>query len=115
MKDWSDYGLPLHLGISDSKLNKLKKTYPDHTQCQSAIIELFLNKHPAPNWELVCCGLYQMQEYEILEVVQSKYFKGSCLSMCGYIASIFSNLFTEITYNNYYDLNFCFCVTRRHV
>ena len=76
VKDWSDDGLPLYLGIQDSKVKELEKTYPDLTRRQSAIIQLFLEKHPAPSWELICSGLYWEKEYEALEVVQNKYFKG---------------------------------------
>ena len=76
VKDWSIIGLPRWLGIPDSKVNELQKTYPDVTQRQSAIIQLFLEKHPAPSWEIICYGLYLEVEYEALEVLQNKYFKG---------------------------------------
>ena len=76
VKDWSADGLPWLLRIPRSKVNELEKTYPDLTQRQSAIIQLFLEKHPAPSWELICYGLYLEGEYEALEVVQNKYFKG---------------------------------------
>ena len=77
VEDWSDKGLPEDLSIPVSKVKELEKAYPDLTQRQSAIFQLFLDKHPAPSWEHVCLGLYMNDEYEILEVVQSKYFKGS--------------------------------------
>ena len=76
VKDLSFGILPLLLRIPDSKVKELEKTYPDLTQRQSAIIQLFLEKHPAPSWELICWGLYMEGEYEALEVVQNKYFKG---------------------------------------
>ena len=76
VKDWSVVGLPYYLDIPDSKVNELEKTYPDLTQRQSAIIQLFLEKHPAPSWKIICYGLYWEVEYEALEVVQNKYFKG---------------------------------------
>ena len=76
VKDWSANGLPWLLRIPRSKVNELERTYPDLTQRQSAIIQLFLEKHPAPSWELICYGLYLEGEYEALEVVQNKYFKG---------------------------------------
>ena len=76
VKDWSDYGLPQWLRIPVSTVEELEKTYPDLTQRQSAIIQLFLEKHPAPSWEIICSGLYGEGEYEALEVVQNKYFKG---------------------------------------
>ena len=76
VKDWGGLGLPFYLDIPDSKVKELEKTYPDLTQRQSAIIQLFLEKHPAPRWEIICHGLYEEREYEALEVVQNKYFKG---------------------------------------
>ena len=76
VEDWSVRGLPMYLRIPMSKINELEKTYPDLTQRQSAIILLFLEKHPAPSWEIICFGLYLGKEYETLEVVQNKYFKG---------------------------------------
>ena len=76
VKDWSAGGLPGSVRIPYSKSNELEKTYPDLTQRQSAIIQLFLEKHPAPSWAIICNGLYWEEEYEALEVVQNKYFKG---------------------------------------
>ena len=76
VKDWSDDRLPCGLRIPYSKVKELEKTYPDLTQRQSAIIQLFLEKHPAPSWEIICFGLYVLREYKALEVVQNKYFKG---------------------------------------
>ena len=58
VKDWSANGLPYYLDIPKSKVKELEKTYPDLTQRQSAIIQLFLEKHPAPSWAIICNGLY---------------------------------------------------------
>ena len=76
VKNWNAYGLPMYLRIPKSKVIELEKTYPDLIQRQSVIIQLFLEKHPAPSWEIVCFGLYLEEEYEALEMVQNKYFKG---------------------------------------
>ena len=53
-----------------------KLLYPDLTQCKSALIQVWLDTHPSPSWELVCYALHVEGEYETLAVVQKKYFKG---------------------------------------
>ena len=85
VKDWSDIGLRLSrsLQIPDSKVAEMEQLYPDLSQRQSALIQLWLNSHPAPSWELVCAALYAEEEYEVLENVQNKYFKGT-VSACAY-------------------------------
>ena len=70
MKDWNKEKLLFRLDIPHSKVNELENSFPD-------VIQLFLEKHPAACWMTVCYGLYEVAEYEILEVAQSKYYKGS--------------------------------------
>ena len=77
VKDWSDRGLPCGLQIPGSKVKEMEQLYPDLSLRQSALIQLWLDSHPAPSWELVCSALYREGEYEVLENVQNKYFKGS--------------------------------------
>ena len=55
----------------------MEQLYPDLSQRQSPLIQYFLDGHPAPSWELVCWALYMDYEYEVLEIVQNKYFKGT--------------------------------------
>ena len=76
VKDWGTYGLPWRLQIPQSKMEEMEQLYPDLYQQQSALIQFWLDTHPAPSWELVCWALYGLGEYEVLENVQSKYFKG---------------------------------------
>ena len=78
VKDWSIYGLPWRLQIPDSKVKEMEQLYPDDLpQRQSALINFWLEAHPAPSWELVCYGLYMTLEDYLLENVQNKYFKGT--------------------------------------
>ena len=77
VKDWGTAGLPWRLQIPDSKVKEMEQLYPDLSQHQSAVMQYFLNAHPAPSWELVCHALYWKGEYEVLENVQNKYFKGT--------------------------------------
>ena len=83
VKDWSDDGLPRGLQIPDSKVAEMEQLYPDLSQRQSVLIQLWLDSHPAPSWEFVCFALYVEEEYEVLENVQNKYFKGT-VSACAY-------------------------------
>ena len=77
VKDWwGIWGLPYYLQIPSSKVKEMERLYPDISQRQSALIQFWLNTHPAPSWELVCSALYLEGEYEVLENIQSKYFKG---------------------------------------
>ena len=55
----------------------MERLYPDLSQRQSALIQYFLDENPAPSWEGVCDALYITGEYEVLENVQNKYFKGT--------------------------------------
>lgn len=77
VKDWDTLGLPWRLQIPDSTVNEMEQLYPDLTQRQKALIEFWLNSHPAPSWELVCIALYYKKEYKVLENVQNQYFKGN--------------------------------------
>ena len=77
VKDWSTLGLLWYLQIPDSKVKEMEHLYPDLSQRQSALIQYFLDGHPAPSWELVCHALYMKEEYEVLENVKNKYFKGT--------------------------------------
>ena len=77
VKDWGTLGLPWHLQIPDSKVEEMEQLYPDLSQHRSALMQYFLDRHPAPSWELVCWALYVNDEYEVLENVQNKYFKGT--------------------------------------
>ena len=83
VEDWSDDGLPLGLQIPPSKVAEMEQLYPDLSQRQSALIQLWLDGHPAPSWELICTILYEEEEYEVLENIQNKYFKGT-VSACAY-------------------------------
>ena len=69
-------GVPDSLQIPDSKLEEMEQAYPDFSQRQSALIQFWFDRHPAPSWELVCLALYLAGEYEVLENVQNKYLKG---------------------------------------
>ena len=83
VKDWSKRGLSQGLEIPPSKVAEMEQLYPDLSQRQSALIQLWLDSHPAPSWELVCSALYGEEEYKVLENVQNKYFKGT-VSACAY-------------------------------
>ena len=77
VKDWSTEGLPFCLRIPDSKVKEMEQLYPDLSQRPSTLTQYFLDGNPAPSWELVCWALYMKEEYEVLENVQNKYFKGT--------------------------------------
>ena len=77
VKDWTTDGLPLVLQIPDSKVEELERSHPDLAQRKAAIIREYIDNHPAPSWEWVCYALYAKEEYDILERVQSRYFKGT--------------------------------------
>ena len=77
VKCWGNTGLPCSLQIPGLKVEEMKQLYPDLSQRHSARIQFWLDRHPAPSWELVCYALYAVKEYEVLENVQNKYFKGT--------------------------------------
>ena len=92
VKDWgtSINGLPRYLRIPDSKVAEMERLYRDLSQQQSALIQFWLDTYPAPSWELVCYALYLVGEYEVLENVQNKYFKG-ILYMCTIYNTVLCN------------------------
>ena len=65
------------LVLPSSKVKEMEQLYPDLSQRWSALIQFWLDRHPAPSWEVVCYLLYGMGEYEVLENVQTKYLKGN--------------------------------------
>ena len=92
VKDWGTIGLPQYLRIPDSKVKEMERLYPDLSQRQSALVQYFLDGHPAPSWELVCHALYWKGEYEVLENVQIKYFKGTVYTY------LYSSVVVKINY-----------------
>ena len=78
VKNWGTSSIPYYLQIPTSKVAEMKRLYHDlpHGQLRSALIQLWLDTHPAPSWELVCYALYMLREHEVLENIQNKYFKG---------------------------------------
>jgi hypothetical protein len=75
--------------LPDSKREEMEQLYPDLSQRQSALIQYWLDGHPAPSWELICLGLYVEEEYEALENVQNKYLKGTNNNYVYYVCIVF--------------------------
>ena len=93
-KKWGTEGLPRYLQIPDSEVKEMERLFPDLSWRQSVFIQYFLDGHPAPSWEGVCNALYRIEEYEVLENVQNKYFKGTvCIYIYIYIYIYYSPVF----------------------
>lgn len=79
VKDWSinTHGFPWCIDIPASKRDEIQKKYPsDLRQLQSEYIKYWLKEFPYPCWERICYALYWMEEYDVLESIQNKYFIG---------------------------------------
>ena len=65
-----------YLHIPQSKQEEITDQYSDESQHKHAIIEEFINNHPAPSWRLVAEGLYKTKDNRALQIVKQKYLKG---------------------------------------
>ena len=65
-----------YLHIPQSKQEEIADQYSDESQRKHAIIEEFINNHPAPSWRLVAEGLYKNKHNRALQIVKQKYLKG---------------------------------------
>ena len=74
----------MQLGIQNAMTKELEDSYPDPIQRTETFIKMFLEEYPAPSWEVVCRALYINEEYDVLEMVQNKYYKGktACEAYC---------------------------------
>jgi len=68
--------LSSYLDIPWSKQKEITNQYSDESQHKHAIIEEFINNHPAPSWRLVAEGLYKNKHNRALQIVKQKYLKG---------------------------------------
>ena len=65
-----------YLDIPEPKQKEITNHHSDESQRKHAIIEEFINNHPAPSWRLVAEGLYKNQDNRTLQIVKQKYLKG---------------------------------------
>ena len=78
-----------YLHIPQSKQKEIKNQYSDEAQLKHAIIEEFINNHPAPSWRLVAEGLYKNKDNRALQIVKQKYLKGKKLSSYTVIHAVY--------------------------
>ena len=65
-----------YLDIPEPKQEEITNHHSDESQRKHAIIEEFINNHPAPSWRLVAEGLYKNKDNRALQIVKQKYLKG---------------------------------------
>ena len=82
--DLADY-----LDIPKPKQEEIKNQYSDESQRKHAIIEEFINNHPAPSWKLVAESLYKNEDNRALQIVKQKYLKGKRLSSYTVIHAVY--------------------------
>jgi hypothetical protein len=75
-------GLAIYLGISSSTYIDISKRVTDETQLKMALLEWYLDSHPAPSWKHVADALYRYGEHDILDILRSQYLKGEFASQC---------------------------------
>ena len=81
--DLADY-----LAIPKPKQEEITN-HSDESQRKHAIIEEFINNHPAPSWRLVAEFLYQNKDNRALQIVKQKYLKGKKLSSYTVIHAVY--------------------------
>ena len=74
VKDWSHLGNLID--IPWSKLEEIGSLYSDDDQRLRAVLEVWLNTHPAPSWSLLAEGLYRSREHDVLQRVREQYITG---------------------------------------
>ena len=65
-----------YIDIPEPKQREITNHHSNESQCKHAIIEEFINNHPAPSWRLVAEGLYKNKDNRALHIVKQKYLKG---------------------------------------
>ena len=68
--------LAAYLNIPVSKQQEITNHHSNESQRKHAIIEEFINNHPAPSWRLVAEFLYKNKYNRALQIVKQKYLKG---------------------------------------
>ena len=76
--------IAVYLDISKSKEQDINSRYSSDSHRKQAIIEEFINNHPAPSWRLVAEFLYKIHTenegfgkyLETLQTIKRKYLKG---------------------------------------
>ena len=82
--DLDEICLSDYLHIPQSKQEEITDQYFDEAQLKHAIIEEFINNHPAPSWRLVAEGLYKSEDNRALQIVKQKYLKGKKMMISSY-------------------------------
>ena len=82
--DLADY-----LDIPEPKQEEITNHHSNESQRKHAIIEEFINNHPAPSWRLVAEGLYKNKDNRALQIVKQKYLKGKKLSSYTVIHAVY--------------------------
>ena len=81
--DEDEFCLAEDLDIPQSKQREIINQHSDESQHKHAIIEEFINNHPAPSWKLVADSLFKNKENRALQIVKRKYLKGKkMMSSC---------------------------------
>ena len=83
-RDLADY-----LDVPEPKQEEITNHHSDESQHKHAIIEEFINNHPAPSWRLVAEGLYKNKLNRALQIVKQKYLKGKKLSSYTVIHAVY--------------------------
>ena len=65
-----------YLDIPESKQEEITNQHSNESQSKHAIVEEFINNHPAPSWKQVAEGLYKNEDNRALQIVKQKYLKG---------------------------------------
>ena len=89
MKQYSKRDLADYLEIPKRKQREITNHQSDESQRKHAIIEEFINNHPAPSWRLVAEGLYKNKHNRALQIVKQKYLKGKKLSSYTVIHAVY--------------------------
>ena len=85
----SKIDLAEYLDIPEPKQKEITNHHSDESQRKHAIIEEFINNHPAPSWRLVAEGLYKNKDNRALQIVKQKYLKGKKLSSYTIIHAVY--------------------------
>ena len=75
-EEWYDFGGRWGLNVPRSKCSKIRSQYSSDGERKLAVLQTYLNSHPAPSWQHVADGLYTGGYHTVLEGVQRMFPTG---------------------------------------
>ena len=82
--DWDDLGI--WLDIPSSKRTEIRNTCQNDLHCINAVVDEYLNHHPAPSWRGIAWAFYRMSKWheKLRELYDGKRIPGTAIFNLGF-------------------------------